>query len=505
MILRILERTAEKTDSGANGALVFMNKIEKGTERVSSGVEGIDKVTEGGFPSGSLILLAGNAGTGKTVLSSKFLFKGAESGETGMYVSFAENKETYTHNITQHLGDQNRVYLDNGKVEYLDLMTVRDQGTALVLETILTEAKRLNVKRLVIDSFSAMAQGFKDPIDGRIVLHSILGKIVRNQGCTTLLISEIPRGEQRIGIGYEEFVVDGEILLTMGEHEGRFIRELEILKMRGTRLGERRLIFTLESGFIAVPESRDRVEKVDSRFSPPSDSPDKFSTGIYELDRLLDGGYSRGSLVLLEIDANIRENQNTLFITPTRTAFLSRGRGSVTIPSSGVTYDTISNRMLSGGFSEEELNRLVKICLFESSYAPDKPFIVKLNGENLKEDSEIFFKTSEKLSKETRQPVLSIVGLNNLLAHYEVEDVVRMWNFAAPIFKERGDLGLIILKPTDYKGLSSVLSSLVDVHLRMTRRHGTLLLHGVKPRIGLQIVQLDPSRGYFIPSLTAIT
>jgi len=62
--------------------------------KVKSGVDGLDEVIEGGFPRGSLIVLAGEPGTGKTVFSMQFLVKGVELNESGVYVSFAEAKNT---------------------------------------------------------------------------------------------------------------------------------------------------------------------------------------------------------------------------------------------------------------------------------------------------------------------------------------------------------------------------------------------------------------------------
>jgi len=59
--------------------------------QVPTGVDGLDQLIEGGFQRGSLILLAGNTGTGKTVFGAKFLCKGVDLGETGVYVSFAED------------------------------------------------------------------------------------------------------------------------------------------------------------------------------------------------------------------------------------------------------------------------------------------------------------------------------------------------------------------------------------------------------------------------------
>lgn len=62
-------------------------------DRVPTGIEGLDPSIEGGFPRGSLILLAGNPGTGKTVFGAQFLYRGASVyGEPGVYVSFAESR-----------------------------------------------------------------------------------------------------------------------------------------------------------------------------------------------------------------------------------------------------------------------------------------------------------------------------------------------------------------------------------------------------------------------------
>jgi circadian clock protein KaiC len=81
-------------------------------ERVPSGVDGLDPLIEGGFPKGSLILLAGNPGTGKTIFGSRFLCRGAEKlGQNGIYVSFLEGKETLIANISRFC-DQDHVKLD---------------------------------------------------------------------------------------------------------------------------------------------------------------------------------------------------------------------------------------------------------------------------------------------------------------------------------------------------------------------------------------------------------
>ena len=65
-------------------------------ERVPSGIDGLDAIIEGGFPRGSMILVAGNPGTGKTIFSAQFIYRGAvDYGEKGVYVSFAEGKKSF--------------------------------------------------------------------------------------------------------------------------------------------------------------------------------------------------------------------------------------------------------------------------------------------------------------------------------------------------------------------------------------------------------------------------
>ena len=43
------------------------------TERVPTGVHGLDKLIEGGFPKGRSILVTGEPGTGKSIFCLQFL------------------------------------------------------------------------------------------------------------------------------------------------------------------------------------------------------------------------------------------------------------------------------------------------------------------------------------------------------------------------------------------------------------------------------------------------
>jgi len=203
------------------------------SERVPTGIVGLDDMIEGGFPKGSLILLAGSPGSGKTIASAHYLYHGAKNlNENGVYVSFAERREFFFDNM-KRFGLDFEMLESQGKFKFLDLMTTSEGTVSSTLDIVLGEVLEIDAKRLVIDSFSAMAQAFKRKIDARIILH-VLDKLMRQTGCTTLLLVELPTGSKTIGLGFEEFVADGIILFeTIDEKEG--IRKRAVIrKMRGT-------------------------------------------------------------------------------------------------------------------------------------------------------------------------------------------------------------------------------------------------------------------------------
>ncbi|MEM1589179.1 MAG: ATPase domain-containing protein [Candidatus Bathyarchaeia archaeon] len=225
-----------------------MNGTALNPRLITTGVNGLDNVLDGGFPKGSLVVLVGNPGTGKTVFSACFLYIGAANhGEKGIYASFAENKEAFIENMRSFGWDFERLERER-LFRFLDMLTVKEQAVSSVLNMIISKVERLGAERLVLDSFSAMAQAFKEPIDARIIVHTVLSKLIRGMGCTTLLIKETYGDYSKNIFGAEEFVADGVIRLSTEELEGLRLRSLEILKLRGVRLKEPGLVFTPDRG-----------------------------------------------------------------------------------------------------------------------------------------------------------------------------------------------------------------------------------------------------------------
>ena len=58
--------------------------------QATSGVPGLDEVLSGGFKRGSLFLIEGQPGTGKTTMALQFLLEGARAGERNLYITLSE-------------------------------------------------------------------------------------------------------------------------------------------------------------------------------------------------------------------------------------------------------------------------------------------------------------------------------------------------------------------------------------------------------------------------------
>ena len=264
----------------------------KSREQVPTGVAGLDDLIEGGLPARSLVVLGGGPGTGKTLLAARFLYEGATHDEPSVYVSFAESRAQFLSNMAKFGFDFQKL-INTEKFEFVDLTTVVGEAVPDALDLVLSQVTSMRAKRLVVDSFTALAQGFERVIDARIALQVILGKLVREEGCTTLLLVEMPFGTDKIGLGIEEFVADGIIVLDFVNHKGGPQRTINIKKMRGTQIRQDTSTYSISSkdSFLVFPA----VE-----LSMKQGLGDKrIPTHIPGFDELIEGGFLERSVSAL--------------------------------------------------------------------------------------------------------------------------------------------------------------------------------------------------------------
>src|SRR5436305_3481385 len=122
---------------------------EPATERLSTGVSGLDEMLDGGVWRGTTTLLAGPSGAGKTTIGLQFALEGARQGEPSLYMNFQENPSQLMRTI-RSLG----VDLDVEAEERLEL--VYQSPVELQIDSIIVDMFRRiqdgGVSRLVIDA-----------------------------------------------------------------------------------------------------------------------------------------------------------------------------------------------------------------------------------------------------------------------------------------------------------------------------------------------------------------
>jgi len=443
-------------------------------QRVPTGIPELDDVIEGGLPKAGLFLVAGTPGSGKTAFSARFLYEGILKGDKGIYVSFAEGRDAF-------FSETARSGLDFAKADeaglflYMDLLTVKNEGIPAVTQAIVDAVLDFKATRLVIDSFSAMAQAVPQLIEARSILHTILGKVIRQAECTTLLISEVPVGTSRLGQGIEEFVADGVLKFTQKEIDGRVIRNLVIYKLRGTKIGRREHLFTLDGGFRMLSPFDSSHSNNGHNYPVIKNTASHSSTGIKGLDTILGGGLKRGSHILLEVGEDVSSSSLMSFLTPIISNTVKSGDQVICLPVNGMYPEELQESL-----RKSVPEGLGSVQIFDIT-GKGGPNTVDLGGATVLQPFDMFWKTAKKLRKPDNR-LLSIIGFDALVARYAKDLPAMQGLIIETIAKVRnaGDIILSIARP--FSNTLRELASASDVHLRLVQNDGVLCLLGVKPR-----------------------
>jgi KaiC/GvpD/RAD55 family RecA-like ATPase len=220
-------------------------------ERVKTGIPGLDELIEGGFPKGDTILIAGKAGTGKSILATQFIYKGAtEYNEPGVFVTLEEPPHLIKRNMIQFGMDLDKLVKEK-KISLVDLSPSKEVTPVTIGEypsfdlsgleaIILNHVKKLGAKRVVLDTLSIMAYKFKSRDILREEFFKLTASITRT-GCTLLLTSEIPAHHQGLGVfDIEAFLASGVIVLYNEKiSDTSRSRSIEVLKLRGSKHSSR--------------------------------------------------------------------------------------------------------------------------------------------------------------------------------------------------------------------------------------------------------------------------
>lgn len=263
-------------------------------ERCKFGVVKVDELLGDGIPRGSTVLLSGMAGTGKTVLSLEFLYRGAVAGERGIFFSFEETPERLIA-TARGLGWDLAPHLASG---HLQLVFVPQPDISIEADVAMMRERieASGAVRVVVDSVSVFLHKITDAQASREKVFHICS-LMQTYGVVALLAADIPSGSEQISrFGVEETVVDGVILLSAVAEGMERERYIEVYKMRNTPhvLGRHNMV--IGQGGVAVYP---RFAAYDVATSPAPLDTVRLGSGVPGLDEQLGGGLLRRSVTLL--------------------------------------------------------------------------------------------------------------------------------------------------------------------------------------------------------------
>lgn len=205
------------------------------SQKIKTGIQGLDDILNGGIPVGNLVVVSGEPGSGKTIMCLEYLYRGVtDFNEPGVYVSLEESPDEIVKTAAQFGWDMMSL-VKEGK---LAILTIELYDFDKLRNTIEDVIEKIGAKRLVIDPGVIFRLFFEKELDARKRILS-LGKMLKKIGCTAIITNEISLDKMSSLFGLEEYIADGVILLYHTKLEDRFVRSAGILKMRGTKISEK--------------------------------------------------------------------------------------------------------------------------------------------------------------------------------------------------------------------------------------------------------------------------
>ena len=278
-----------------------MNTIANSPEvsqRIQTGVPGLDEVLLGGLPRNHLYLVSGDPGTGKTTIAMQFLLEGLRCGEKGLYVTLSESKRELEEVARSHGWPVRQLPIIEMTPEVDDLSpeaqyTVfhpADVEMADTVAAVLRKVDELQPTRIVFDSLSELRMLARDPLRYR---RQILGlkRHFAGRDCTVLLLDDRTADGNDLQL---QSIAHGVIMLQSLDRDfGIKRRRLEIRKMRGSKFREGFHDFNIQTGGVTV------YPRLVAAEHKPDFERHTVLSGLEELDRLFGGGIDSGTSTLL--------------------------------------------------------------------------------------------------------------------------------------------------------------------------------------------------------------
>ena len=234
-----------------------MKELRKSKKYVKTGVPGFDKLFKHGIPEGSPVVIAGGAGSGKTIFCLQTIAHQAAQGKKCLYMSFEETEDRLIEHMRDFGWDPDKL-IKSGNLKIKRFLTseiyyyTKDKKFDDDIQAMMTKevdpllmdleplaiADEIEFKPdfIVIDSLSAISSTFMGKEQSYRFYIERLFRFFENVGSTNLLITETKQIPEIFSpTGVEEFLADGVVVFYNIRSDNVRENAIEVLKMRGEK------------------------------------------------------------------------------------------------------------------------------------------------------------------------------------------------------------------------------------------------------------------------------
>ena len=347
---------------------------------------------------------------------------------------------------------------------------------------------------LVIDSLEGVTHKYGLEMEEFVM--ALQKDLVEASSTDVVMILEKPEA------GGIEYLVDGLISIQREELDERRVRHLRLEKLRATNIGRARYAVTLDGGrfqalgILATPGAA----VANSPWKPVADAEKYYSTGVPDFDKLLGGGFRRGSFNAFEVDVNVGVDDYYMLFTPTFLNFLAQGRGIIAVLAAGESPDRLRETLIRH-VPANQFDTRVRIPDY-SANETEEPYILPMGRYGREEAVKAMVAAERAVAGPDRKPFLEYTAFDTFESLMGDQVAIRMYFQGVSRTKHVGNLGIGLLKP----GLlvSSEILNMMDSYFRIINIDSATCIYGIRPRTTIYAISPDPEKGAPHATLTPI-
>jgi circadian clock protein KaiC len=259
---------------------------------LGTGNASLDVLLGGGIPIRNAVIVAGDPGTGKTVLCSQIAFaNAARGGKTVLATVTSEPHDKLVHALRAF------AFFDAGRIgEDIYLLSAYPwllKGPREARDGLLKAVRERKAQLLFIDGLRAVRDLWQDESKVRSFLYE-LNVGLAQVGAVGLFTTEYPL--HRLLELPEATTVDGIVSLAMRAQGEGVVRRAQVVKLRGRPHLTGQHVMRIDSRGVEITPRLEAVTRPNADFEPSSE---RVGFGLPELDRLLGGGVYRQTTTII--------------------------------------------------------------------------------------------------------------------------------------------------------------------------------------------------------------